>query len=173
MEAVLGVIFLFIAGFGCGSCERSTQCFESCVSKIPDDPRLCNDTCLRLLNSANNITSNISTELLPTPDEPVLFSSGYFTFTLDWRRYSETKYNASPVVYVLEVTRHENITDPFIIMPLIQKYHMTNVTTFTIPEDFVTKTNYSFRLAVVALQGTSNFSLPSLLYTTNSKFQTS
>lgn len=73
---------------------------------------------------ANNITSNISTELPPTPDEPVLFSSGYFTFTLDWRRYSETKYNASPVVYVLEVTRHENITDPFIIMPLIQKYHM-------------------------------------------------
>jgi len=73
---------------------------------------------------ANNITSNISTELPPTPDEPVLFSSGYFTFTLDWRSYSETKYNASPVVYVLEVTRHENITDPFIIMPLIQKYHM-------------------------------------------------
>ncbi|XP_078352128.1 uncharacterized protein LOC144636804 isoform X1 [Oculina patagonica] len=112
---------------------------------------------------ANNITT-----LPPTPDAPILLSSSYFTFTLDWSSYNETNYNASSVVYVLEVTRHENISDPFIMLPHIQKYHVTTNATFTIPEDFVTKTNFSFRLAVVTLQGTSNFSSSSPLYTTNS-----
>ena len=42
-------------------------------------------------------------------------------------------------------------------------------TTFTIPEMFVTKTNFSFRMAVVAFHGTSNFSAPSPFFTTNSE----
>jgi len=74
------------------------------------------------LSVATNITTNETTVSLPTPDEPLLLSSGYFTFKLDWSSY-QSKYNTSPVVYVLEVTRHENITDPFVILPLIQKYH--------------------------------------------------
>ena len=34
MAGVLCVVLLLITGFGCGSCERSTQCYESCVAKV-------------------------------------------------------------------------------------------------------------------------------------------
>ncbi|CAH3171044.1 unnamed protein product, partial [Porites evermanni] len=103
----------------------------------------------------------------PTPNPPLLLSSEYFEFTLQWTEYSQL-YNDSPVIFVLEVKRHGNISDPASFLPVIKKYHTTNFTTFKIPQDFVTKTNFSFRLAAIALQGTSNFSSPSPLYITNS-----
>ncbi|KAK2570252.1 Tyrosine-protein kinase receptor torso [Acropora cervicornis] len=113
-------------------------------------------------------TESNALAFLPTPHPPHLLLSSYFSFTLRWNEYSQTKYNASPIMYVLEVTRHQNTSDPAVILPHLKKYHMTRNTTFTIPQQFVTKTNFSFRLAVVTSTGTSNFSLPSPLYHTNS-----
>lgn len=36
MEVVISLILLFVASFGCGSCENSTECYKSCVSKVFD-----------------------------------------------------------------------------------------------------------------------------------------
>lgn len=141
----------------------SNHCQDSCYSKI-SDIELCNTTCQQL----NASTESGKSASLPTPDAPLLLSSTYFMFTLRWDDYRKTRYNASPIVYVLEVTRHLNISDPAIILPFIQKYHQTGNTTFTIPQDFITKTNFTFRLAVVSSRGTSKFSVPSPLYLTNS-----
>ncbi|XP_068747375.1 uncharacterized protein [Montipora capricornis] len=141
----------------------SNHCLDSCYSKI-SDIELCNTTCQQL----NASTESRKSASLPTPDAPLLLSSTYFMFTLRWDDYRKTRYNASPIVYVLEVTRHLNISDPAIILPIIQKYHQTGDTTFTIPQPFITKTNFTFRLAVVSSRGTSNFSVPSPLYLTNS-----
>jgi len=164
MKVAVYAILLYVICTRCASGQNLEQCRDSCAAKIPDI-QLCNETCVELLNASS--VSNVTT-LPPTPDPPQLLSSTYFTFTLQWNDYSQTKYNASPFVYVLEVKRHENTSDPAIILPLIKKYHTTKNTTFTIPEQYVTKTNFSFRLAVVTTQGTSNFSLQSPLYITNS-----
>lgn len=164
------ILFLFTTCWcNFGSCESSriAECCGNCISKVPDK-QLCNRTCTQLIPGNYSQASNIPA-VPPVPDAPILLSSGYFTFTLDWGSYSHTKYNATPVVYVLEVTRHTNITDPFIILPHLQIYHTTTNTTFTIPEEFITKTaNFSFRLAVVSFQATSHFSDSSPLYQTNS-----
>ncbi|CAH3140168.1 unnamed protein product, partial [Porites evermanni] len=130
--------------------------------QIPDFQQ-CNETCDQLATLAN---SNV-TLVPPTPNPPLLLSSEYFEFTLQWTEYSQ-RYNDSPVIFVLEVKRHENISDPASFLPVIKKYHTTKNPTFKIPQDFVTKTNFSFRLAAIAFRGTSNFSSPSPLYTTNS-----
>ena len=71
------------------------------------------------LVSESNITA-----FLPTPHPPHLLFSSYFSFTLRWNEYSQTKYNASPIMYVLEVTRHQNTSDPAVILPHLKKYHV-------------------------------------------------
>ena len=62
----------------------------------------------------------------PTPHPPLLLSSEYFEFTLQWTEYSQL-YNDSPVIFVLEVKRHENISDPSTFLPVINKYHTVSI----------------------------------------------
>ncbi|XP_074624032.1 uncharacterized protein LOC141881991 isoform X2 [Acropora palmata] len=157
------VIFITLFLVFATSTNASNRCEDSCYSKISDS-ELCNATCGQI----NSSSESNALAFLPTPHPPHLLLSSYFSFTLRWNEYSQTKYNASPIMYVLEVTRHQNTSDPAVILPHLKKYHMTRNTTFTIPQQFVTKTNFSFRLAVVTSTGTSNFSLPSPLYFTNS-----
>ncbi|CAH3120643.1 unnamed protein product [Porites lobata] len=166
MKATFYDVLLLAVCIYCGSSQNLKRCYDSCSSKIPDFQQ-CNETCDQLATLAK---SNV-TLVPPTPTPPLLLSSEYFEFTLQWTEYSQ-RYNDSPVIFVLEVKRHENISDPASFLPVIKKYHTTNFTTFKIPQDFVIKTNFSFRLAAIALQGTSNFSSPSPLYTTNSTCKT-
>ncbi|KAM7440466.1 hypothetical protein ABFA07_010295 [Porites harrisoni] len=162
MKATFYEVLLLAVCIYCGSSQNLKRCYDSCSSKIPDFQQ-CNETCDQLAT----LTKSDVTLVPPTPNPPLLLSSEYFEFTLQWTEYSQL-HNDSPVIFVLEVKRHENISDPASFLPVIKKYHTTNFTTFKIPQDFVTKTNFSFRLAAIALQGTSNFSSPSPLYTTNS-----
>lgn len=162
MKATFYDVLLLAVCICCGSSQNLKRCYDSCSSKIPDFQQ-CNETCDQLAT----LTKSDVTLVPPTPNPPLLLSSEYFEFTLQWTEYSQL-HNDSPVIFVLEVKRHENISDPASFLPVIKKYHTTNFTTFKIPQDFVTKTNFSFRLAAIALQGTSNFSSPSPLYTTNS-----
>ncbi|XP_029207243.2 uncharacterized protein LOC114970916 isoform X1 [Acropora millepora] len=157
------VIFITLFLVFATSTNASNRCEDSCYSKISDSG-LCNATCGQI----NSSSESNALAFLPTPHRPHLLFSSYFSFTLRWNEYSQPKYNASPIMYVLEVTRHQNTSDPAVILPHLKKYHVTRNTTFTIPQQFVTKTNFSFRLAVVTSTGTSNFSLPSPLYHTNS-----
>ena len=62
----------------------------------------------------------------PTPNPPLLLSSEYFEFTLQWTEYSQL-HNDSPVIFVLEVKRHENISDPASFLPVIKKYHTVSI----------------------------------------------
>ena len=62
----------------------------------------------------------------PTPNPPLLLSSEYFEFTLQWTEYSQL-YNDSPVIFVLEVKRHVNISDPVSFLPVIKKYHTVSI----------------------------------------------
>ncbi|XP_073235259.1 uncharacterized protein [Porites lutea] len=165
MKATFYDVLLLAVCIYCGSSQNLKRCYDSCSSKIPDFQQ-CNETCDQLATLADLANSNV-TLVPPTPNPPLLLSSEYFEFTLQWTEYSQL-YNDSPVIFVLEVKRHENISDPASFLPVIKKYLTTNFTTFKIPQDFVTKTNFSFRLAAITLQGTSNFSSPSPLYTTNS-----
>ncbi|CAH3120703.1 unnamed protein product [Porites lobata] len=162
MKATFYEVLLLAVCIYCGSSQNLKRCYDSCSSKIPDF-QMCNETCDQLATLAKSDVTLVP----PTPNPPLLLSSEYFEFTLQWTEYSQL-HNDSPVIFVLEVKRHENISDPASFLPVIKKYHTTNFTTFKIPQDFVTKTNFSFRLAAIALQGTSNFSSPSPLYTTNS-----
>ncbi|XP_044179128.1 tyrosine-protein kinase receptor torso-like isoform X1 [Acropora millepora] len=157
------VIFITLFLVFATSTNPSNRCEDGCFSKISDS-ELCNATCGQI----NSSTESNITAFLPTPHPPHLLFSSYFSFTLRWNEYSQTKYNASPIMYVLEVTRHQNTSDPAVILPHLKRYHVTRNTTFTIPQHFVTKTSFSFRLAVVTSTGSSNFSLPSPLYQTNS-----
>ena len=71
-------------------------------------------------------TESDVTLVLPTPNPPLLLSSEYFEFTLQWTEYSQL-YNGSPVIFVLEVKRHENISDPASFLPVIKKYHTVSI----------------------------------------------
>ena len=73
-----------------------------------------------------SLTDSNVTLVPPTPNPPLLLSSEYFEFTLQWTEYSQ-RYNDSPVIFVLEVKRHENISDPASFLPVIKKYHTVSI----------------------------------------------
>ena len=73
-----------------------------------------------------SLTESNVTLVPPTPTPPLLLSSEYFEFTLQWTEYSQ-RYNDSPVIFVLEVKRHENISDPASFLPVIKKYHTVSI----------------------------------------------
>ena len=73
-----------------------------------------------------SLTESNVTLVPPTPNSPRLLSSEYFGFTLQWTEYSQL-YNDSPVVFVLEVNRHENNSDPATFLPVIKKYHTVRI----------------------------------------------
>ena len=73
-----------------------------------------------------SLTESNVTLVPPTPNPPLLLSSKYFEFTLQWTEYSQV-YNDSPVIFVLEVKRHENISDPASFLPVIKKYHTVSI----------------------------------------------
>ena len=73
-----------------------------------------------------SLTESNVTLVPPTPNSPLLLSSEYFEFTLQWTEYSQL-YNDSPIIFVLEVKRHENISDPASFLPVINKYYTVSI----------------------------------------------
>ena len=73
-----------------------------------------------------SLTESNVTLVPPTPNSPLLLSSEYFEFTLQWTEYSQ-RYNDSPIIFVLEVKRHENISDPASFLPVINKYYTVSI----------------------------------------------
>ena len=73
-----------------------------------------------------SLTESNVTLVPPTPNPPLLLSSEYFGFALQWTEYS-LRYNDSPIIFVLEVKRHENVPDPATFLPVIKKYHTVRI----------------------------------------------
>ncbi|XP_048580114.1 uncharacterized protein LOC116615717 isoform X2 [Nematostella vectensis] len=114
---------------------------------------------------ANRTEVNTSVAIPPRPSPPRFISHTYRTLTVGW---TAGIWNAStPVRYVLEVIRHMNASDPLVILPVVQRYHMLSGVRFTSPL-LEAQTNYSMRVAAVSLNGTLGFSAFSDLYETNS-----
>ena len=101
-----------------------------------------------------SLTDSNVTLVPPTPNPPLLLSSEYLEFTLQWTEYSQL-YNDSPVIFVLEVKRHENISDPASFLPVIKKYHTVSIlaSVCVVPRGRTTEQN--FIVGVSALRSNS------------------